>query len=64
MVYKLKEIRKRQGLTQKKLSEMSGINRVMIAKYEAGISEPSLKTSVKLAEALGTKVDDLIGKGA
>ena len=63
MVYKLKEIRKRKGLTQKKLSEMSGINRVTIAKYETDINEPSLRNAVILANVLGEKIEEFIEEG-
>ena len=64
MVYKLREIRKLKGLTQVKLSEVSKINRVCIAKYETGKSTPTLESAEKLAKALGVKVDDLIGEEA
>ena len=58
----LREIRKQKGMTQTALSKFSGVNRVCIAKYETGKNEPSLKTSEKLAAALGVTVDELIGK--
>ena len=62
MVCNLRVIRKQKGLTQAQLSAASGVNRVCIAKYETGISVPSLKTAEKLADALGVTVDELIGK--
>ena len=58
----LKVIRKQKGMTQEALSAFSGVNRVSIAKYETGKSDPSLETAVKLANALGVTVDELIGK--
>ena len=58
----LREIRKRMGMTQEMLSAFTGVNRVSIAKYETGKTEPSLKTAEKLANALGVTVDELIGK--
>ena len=62
MVNRLREIRKAKGLTQKALSEAAQINRVNIAKYETGVSAPTLKSAEKLAAALGVTVDDLIGE--
>ena len=49
---KLREIRVRKVLTQKDLSERSGVAAVTIAAIERGIQLPSLRTSRKLAEAL------------
>lgn len=60
MVNNLREIRKAHGMTQEELSAFSGVNRVSIAKYETGKSDPSLETAKRLADALGVTVDDLI----
>lgn len=62
MVNKLREIRKRKGMTQEALSRAAKINRANIAKYETGVSSPTLKSAEKLAAALGVTVDELIGK--
>ena len=62
MVNKLREIRKRKGMTQEALSKAATINRVNIATYETGVSSPTLKSAEKLAAALGVTVDELIGK--
>lgn len=62
MVNKLREIRKSKGMTQEALSKAAKINRVNIAKYETGVSSPTLKSAEKLAAALGVTVDELIGK--
>ena len=48
----IKTIRKKKGITQKKLSEMTGINRVSLAKIENGITEPLLSTIRKILVAL------------
>lgn len=58
----LKEVRKAKGLTQLQLSEVSGVNRVSIAKYESGKSTPSLQTAERLAMALGVTIDELTKK--
>jgi len=49
-----------RGLTQQALSLASGVNRVQIANIEAGTACGSVATLVKLADALGIAVDDLV----
>lgn len=49
-----------RGLTQTRLAEMSGVNRVQIADIEAGRKNGSVETIRKLAAALGVAVDDLV----
>ena len=59
----LQETRKRRGITQKALSEKSGVPLVMIQKYEAGIKnikKAAAITVLKLAQALRVRVQDLI----
>lgn len=49
-----------RGMTQKALSEASGVNRVYIADIEAGRKPGSAQALKALAEALAVTVDDLI----
>ncbi len=44
------------GLTQQKLSELSGISQADISRLESGVANPSLKTLQRLANAMGRKV--------
>ena len=64
MIYRLREIRKQRGMTQEALSHAAKVNRVNIAKYENGVSSPTLKTVEKLSLALGCTIDDLVQKCA
>ncbi len=48
----IKKIRKRLGITQKELSNISGVSQSLIAKVEAGIVEPSYSKAIKLIDAL------------
>ena len=48
--------RARKGLSQKELSELSGIDQSDISKIERGIANPSVNTLNRLAEALGAKL--------
>ena len=49
---KIKYYRKRYGLTQRELSERSGINPTTIRKYEANTMKPKLQQVQRLAEAM------------
>lgn len=60
----LAKMRKAHGLTQAKLSELSGVPRVSIARYETGRVSPSVKILERLAVALGVKMDDLVDRKA
>lgn len=57
---RLREIRKHRGITQVQLAEIIGVEQSTISQWETGRSQPSLKIAVKIANALGCKVDDLI----
>mgnify|MGYP000027061330 CR=1 FL=1 len=55
----LKAIRKSKGLTQKQLSELSGVSRVAIARYETNQQTPQKAAVEKLARALDVSVEEL-----
>ena len=50
------DARKASGLTQKDLSDRTGIAQADISKVENGNSNPSLKTLNRLAEGMGMKL--------
>ena len=56
---KIKEIRKKKGLTQKQLGERLGVSQTMIAQYENGKRKPKLETLNKIASALDVSVSEL-----
>lgn len=64
MKNKLKEIRKARGLSQTKLSELSGVHRVSIARYELGVNTPTAENLMKLAVALDVSTDELLNRKA
>ena len=47
------EARRASGLTQKELSELTGIAQGDISKLEKGNANPSLRTLLRLAEGMG-----------
>lgn len=56
IVQALIDARKRSGLTQKELSERTGIAQSDISKLENGDGNPSLKTLQRLAAGMGMQV--------
>lgn len=64
---RLKKARLEKGMTQKELSDLTGISTVMISSYERSDAEtgknPSLNNVYLLASALGMSIDWLCGRG-
>lgn len=56
----IKIYRKRKGYTQKQLGELTGIADSNIRKYENGRQKPKFETLVRIADALGIFVMDLM----
>ncbi len=55
---RIRELRKDKGLTQKYLSELSGISRVTLGKLERGeVSSISIKTLDIILDALSYEID-------
>ena len=52
--------RRNLGLSQAQLGKMCGITQQAINRIEKGITKPSFDTLIKLAEALGVTVNDLV----
>ena len=50
------DARKKSGLTQKQLSERTGIAQADISKLESGNGNPSIKTLQRLAAGMGMRV--------
>ena len=59
---KLRELRKRKGLTQAAVADKMGLTRVAITQYEMGVRTPKIDIAYKLARIYGVKVDDLVSK--
>lgn len=59
---RLRAMRTEAGLTQAKLADKIGIDRANLVHFEKGrVRTISLYRAVKLAEALGVKLEELIG---
>lgn len=59
---RLREIRESRGLTQAALGEATGMKATAIGRLETGDREPAWVTIVRLADALGVKLDDFRGE--
>lgn len=60
MTYRVKEWREKRHLTQDELAEKSGVSRATIAALESGNKKTaSVRTLMKLADALGVRVDKI-----
>ena len=57
---KLRELRKRRGLTQEELAEMLHVSRAAVAKWESGRGYPGIDSLKNLAVCFGVSVDDLL----
>ncbi len=57
---RIKEQRKKSGLSQEKVAELMGVSRQAVTKWENGQSAPTTENLFKLAEIFGTTVDFLL----
>ena len=57
----IRTIRKRKGITQKKLAELTGIAEITIRQYEADRYSPKSKQVERLAKALGVSPSEIAG---
>jgi DNA-binding XRE family transcriptional regulator len=55
------QARKRRNLTQQQLADALGINRVSLARIEAGTRSPSMALALRIARELGEPVETLFG---
>ena len=61
-MFRMREYRKRTGLTMKQLGEIVGASEASISQYETGRVEPDMALLCKIADALGVSVDSLLGR--
>ena len=57
----LGSLRHARALTQETLAKAAGVPRSTIANLESGVGNPSLTVLVKVANALGVPIDELLG---
>lgn len=59
----LKQLRESRDLSQKALAEQSGVPRPTIAHLESGQANPTLSVALRVARALGIRLDELVEEG-
>ena len=57
---KIKEIRKRSGMTIRQVQEACGISAAAVCKWQNGPAMPTLDNLIILADLWDVKMDDLI----
>tara|TARA_B100000949_G_scaffold187292_1_gene169761 strand:+ start:582 stop:806 length:225 start_codon:yes stop_codon:yes gene_type:complete len=60
VIAQLKEIRLEQGLSHEKLAEKAGLHRTAISLIESRKRQPSFINCIKIADALGVNLADLL----
>lgn len=60
MMLKLRELRKKCGLTMKELGAEIGVAESTISQYETGKRQPDYETLLKLGEFFGVSVDYIL----
>lgn len=56
----LRETRKRRGLSQERLAELTGLSTNYVGEMERGLKAPGLPVIVRLARALDVGVNELL----
>ncbi|MBQ1215215.1 MAG: helix-turn-helix transcriptional regulator [Firmicutes bacterium] len=59
---RLKELRKKRGMSQVELSKVSGVSQQAISNTETGRNDPSAETIRMLSSALGVSTSELLGE--
>ena len=58
----MRKCRRAKRISQKKLSDASGIEISSISRYEREITFPGILSLVALADALGVSLDEYVGR--
>lgn len=60
--HRLRKLRERKRISRRVLSELCGLSKNVVARYERGERSPSLKDAAVLAEFFGVSLDYLVGR--
>ena len=59
---RLRQMRERRRISRAIMSELCGLSKSMISKYERGEREPKLETLIVLSDFFDCSIDYLVGK--
>ncbi|MBR3667908.1 MAG: helix-turn-helix transcriptional regulator [Ruminococcus sp.] len=59
---RLKELRKKKGLSQQRLAMELNVNQNTISRYESGEREADYKTLIMIADYFDVSIDYLLGR--
>lgn len=59
---RLRYLRERRGISRSTMSELCGLSKSMISKYERGEREPTKEPLKELADYFGVSIDFLVGE--
>lgn len=59
MKNKIKELRKKRGLSQRQVAEEIGLSRQYFLRVEKGDSIPTINVAKKIADYFGCSIDDI-----
>lgn len=59
---RLKQMRERRRISRGTLSELCGLSKSVISKYEKGERDPTLRSLICLADFFECSIDYLVGK--
>lgn len=62
--FKIRHLRERRGYTREVLSEMTNVSSRMVYNWEGGLSIPTIKRLVKIAQLFDVSIDYLLSKDA
>ncbi|MDD5503952.1 MAG: helix-turn-helix transcriptional regulator [Candidatus Omnitrophica bacterium] len=59
----VRKLRIKKRLAQEKLARLADISTATLVKIESGVAkEPTITTIMKIADALGVSIDELVGR--
>lgn len=58
---RLRRLRERRRVSRYVVSELCGLNRNAVRRYERGEAEPTMKALVSIADYFGVSIDYLVG---